>query len=363
MSQPQEGAVEVKDVASAASEIERRMTENAEPITEEVIQEDESVTAETQDEQEPSEQEPDAEQDNQDESDETESQDSAEPETDQEDTFESVSELAAATGMSVEDFMASIKTTTKVNGEELEVTLQDLKNGYQMESDYRKKTTELAEQRKAFEQERTQESEKLQNSLSQVNALLTNADQELLDEYNAVDWANLREFDKEEFLLQESDFAKRAQRLEQRKSLAQEKANELIQKQQELQQAQIQDTLAQESELLLTAIPSWQDQEVRESEQKQIVDFATQNGFSEDEVNQVYDHRVVSLLRMAMKAQSLDDKVEVAKKKVKTLPKVVKPGAKQSKQDVANRNRLSKTDKFKKSGKREDLVDALLDRM
>ena len=41
--------------------------------------------------------------------------------------------------------------TIKIDGKDTDVTLDELKSGYQKDSDYRKKTTELAEQRKAFE--------------------------------------------------------------------------------------------------------------------------------------------------------------------------------------------------------------------
>ena len=44
--------------------------------------------------------------------------------------------------------------TVKVAGEEIEVALDELKNGYSRTSDYTKKSQALAEERKAFEQER-----------------------------------------------------------------------------------------------------------------------------------------------------------------------------------------------------------------
>jgi len=46
------------------------------------------------------------------------------------------------------------KYRVKVNGEELEVSLDELLNGYSRTADYQKKTQSLAEQRKAVEAER-----------------------------------------------------------------------------------------------------------------------------------------------------------------------------------------------------------------
>ena len=49
----------------------------------------------------------------------------------------------------------SPKYRVKANGEELEVSLDELLNGYSRTADYQKKTQSLAEQRKAVESERT----------------------------------------------------------------------------------------------------------------------------------------------------------------------------------------------------------------
>ena len=43
--------------------------------------------------------------------------------------------------------------TVKVNGQELDVTLDELRNGYSRDSDYRQKTEELSHQRKQFQSE------------------------------------------------------------------------------------------------------------------------------------------------------------------------------------------------------------------
>ena len=41
--------------------------------------------------------------------------------------------------------------TVKIDGEEFEVTLDELRNGYQRQADYTRKSQSLAEQRKAYE--------------------------------------------------------------------------------------------------------------------------------------------------------------------------------------------------------------------
>ena len=55
----------------------------------------------------------------------------------------------------VDEEVAEIETapsyTVKVDGEEVEVNLDELRNGYQRQADYTRKSQSLAEQRKAYE--------------------------------------------------------------------------------------------------------------------------------------------------------------------------------------------------------------------
>ena len=62
--------------------------------------------------------------------------------------------------------------TVKINGEDKDVTLEELAAGYSRQSDYTKKTTEVANQRKEVEQlqsELSQERQALQQGLQQLN--------------------------------------------------------------------------------------------------------------------------------------------------------------------------------------------------
>ena len=67
--------------------------------------------------------------------------------------------------------------TIKVNGEDVNVTLDDLKNGYSRTSDYTRKSQQLAEQRKQFEQQQAQiqaERTQLAENLKAVEQFLSN---------------------------------------------------------------------------------------------------------------------------------------------------------------------------------------------
>ncbi len=374
MSQPETGAVE--PVEASIGDLLREK-HNIEPPQIEETQ-DEETTQETADalsEQEESETEEPAEATLDAAETEDSEQESDEPDAEQADTFETLSDFAEALEMPMDDFMASIKTTVKINGEEQEVNLNDLRAGYQMEADYRRKTTDLAEQRKAFEQERTQQTEQIQQALNQVYVMLTNDEQALQAEYNAVNWKELEELDREEYLVQESKFRKRAEALQQARQQAEGQAQQLVQERFTEHQTQLREFLQNEAELVPTVIPEWNNPEVREKEQAEMTKYLLDHGYREDEIllqtdeygnitnPGVADHRQLAIIRDAMRYRAQDENVNLAKKKVKTLPKVVKPGNKQNKAEIQQRTKDAKKEQFMKTGSRKDLQNLILDRI
>ena len=78
--------------------------------------------------------------------------------------------------------------TVKVDGEELQVTQEELLNGYQRQQAYTRRSQELAEQRKKFEQEAQQVAELRNNYAQQLEQLSEQLQQANQQE---PDWAEL----------------------------------------------------------------------------------------------------------------------------------------------------------------------------
>ena len=106
--------------------------------------------------------------------------DPEEPGEEYEELADTLEGLAEQLGMEVSDLSSTLKATVKINGEEQQVTLSELATGYQMEGDYRRKTAEVAEQRRsledaqtAVEKQREQFSSQLEPMLDELNQLVT----------------------------------------------------------------------------------------------------------------------------------------------------------------------------------------------
>ena len=115
----------------------------------------------------------------------------------QEETSEDVSqdEEQIDTQEKLED---SPSYTVKVNGQELDVTLDELRNGYSRDADYRQKTEELSHQRKQFQSESEKQRQDYSQKLNELNQRLSTAQQDLNAEINSADLDKLYEEDPTE---------------------------------------------------------------------------------------------------------------------------------------------------------------------
>jgi len=235
--------------------------------------------------------------------------------------------------------------TVKVDGEEYEVTLDELRNGYSRQQAYTKRSQELAEQRKAFEQEAAQTKAMRDAYAQQLELLQGQLQQTTLQE---PDWKSLAgQYSAEDLFLMKAEFDQQKENLAkvemERQRIAQEQAKE--------QQAQMQEHLAKQRTEMLERIPSWQNEEVRNEERLEVIKYAQRRiGFSEEEIANASDARAIELLYKAWQWDKLKAKTPDAKKKARKAPKMAKAGQPKGKKEVASRQRrqaLNKLDKLK----------------
>ena len=84
----------------------------------------------------------------------------------------SVNELAEAFGIDADDLRKQLRDTIVVDGEKSELSLHEIRRGHLRESDYTRKTQELAEQRKALEAERDAKQSALEQQAGRLTGLI-----------------------------------------------------------------------------------------------------------------------------------------------------------------------------------------------
>ncbi|MCP5017627.1 MAG: hypothetical protein GY938_20505 [Ketobacter sp.] len=250
---------------------------------------------------------------------------------------------------------------TKVNGESGTATLKDLIKNYQLESSVNQKSMDLAEERKSFDAQTQQAKQQLQQSLQQSTALLDVQKQNLMGEYQSIDWQQLEQQDPGLYAATRQNMAERHAQIEQATQFVDSQNTQVNQE----QRAQY---LQKEAQALDAVLPQWADPEVKAKEQAEVSKYLNANGYKPEEIAQVADHRAVMIARKAMLYDAMqtqqETKAEITKKKLVKKPKVLKPGAVTSKQSKAQAAQKAKLKLVKQSGGSVDAVaKLLLDRM
>ena len=249
--------------------------------------------------------------------------------------------------------------TVKVDGKEVEVTLDEALNGYQRQQAFTKRSMELAEQRKAFEAEAAQTKQLRDAYAQQLELMQAQLQQNTLEE--EPDWAAYK---NEGYSTDDIFFAK-AEWDKKQKELAQVsmERNRNTQEQALEQQEMLKNHLQGQRVEMLNRIPEWQNDKTRETERVEVIKYAQRRaGFSEEEIANASDARAIELLYKAWKWDSLMEKKPNAKQRTRKAPKMAKAGQPTTKREVANRSQRKAKKQFEDAGTVDAAVKYLMGR-
>jgi hypothetical protein len=240
--------------------------------------------------------------------------------------------------------------SVKVDGKEVDVTLEELQKGYSRTQDYTRKTQQIAEVRKQTEGELQAvraEREQYAQLLSALEAQVQQVAQP------NIDWDRLYNEDPIEWVRQ-----REVMRDNQEKAAAIQSEKQRLSQLSQQEQAQfMQQKLQHEQEALLAAIPDWKDAKKAQAEKALLVEFGQKIGFTPDELKNVVDHRAVLMLRKAALYDQMMSKRGSIKPVTNNGPRPAKPGAagrvSNSTEAVRAQQRVAKT------GRVDDAANAI----
>ena len=249
-----------------------------------------------------------------------------------------------------------------VGGEEQEVTLDELVSGYSRQSDYTKKTQEIAEQRKsmeAYQQKVQAEINQIQEERAQyVNAInqyvegMTSSMQQFKD----INWEELRQIAPIEYMTkkeEQRDFLDKIEGAKRQQAEAMAKAEQE-------HKSQFAETVRVEQGKLIEKLPAWGDQDKRQKIASEMREYAVKNDFSNEELDMLNDHRAFVVLYKAMEYDK-QKKANPRAKKVRNKPRVVRTGAPVSKASRNKTARAKTMNRLKESGSDRDAALLLED--
>ena len=237
--------------------------------------------------------------------------------------------------------------SVKINGEDVEVTIDELQSSYSRQADYTRKTQELAKKRLAVEE---QQSEVAKNEAI-YKELLPKMEAALSESLGTEpDWETLYSNDPIGYVRERDLWNEKQQKLQ----AVQAEQTRLQEEDQVKQQEQIQKYMQYGEKQILNHVPEWKDKTIQQEEKLAIRDHAINDlGFTAEEINQVYDYRLLLGLRNSW----MQNKTQKAVKKKPTQKasarnRVAKPGS-VSRKKTSTPLKKSKA-RLAKSGKVQD---------
>ena len=280
---------------------------------------------------------------------ETETEVEQQTETQQEETQEVAEQEEASQDENAIEEQTTDLHQVIVNGEKIDVDLEELKAGYQKDADYRRKTEELAIEKRELKAEEDRLNKQYSTKMEDLNSLVATLNAEINNDMNSKELDALWEEDP-------TEAAKVDRRIQKRKNTIQQAQQKL----RDHQQAQFQEILREEQKKLHLKHPEIADPIKGTTVKSNIMNYLSSKGFSNEDVARIYDSRYFDVIMDGMNYnKSKSVKPGLVSKKVKPS-KFVKSGTKSTKEELNSKTRLNQIKALKKSGNPKDATDLLL---
>ncbi len=263
-----------------------------------------------------------------------------------------------------EDADGNIVFNANVDGEMTSIPIAKLVQGYQTDGYNTQRSMKLSEEIKTFEEERTRITNESQANLQQSLFIVNGLESDLLAEYNRIDWTGLRADNPTEFVALRQDYADKATRIETMKSQAQNSFQAWQTKAQDMEMESHKKHIAEEKQKLIDRKPELANPEFYTAAMAKARQFLQDTyGVSEKETEEIYDHRLVSMIFDAHQFHLGKKKIQEKKSSGKKIPKFNKSGGNRSKLNSAAKSVKARAAKLKDTGTINDAANLLIDRM
>jgi hypothetical protein len=243
-----------------------------------------------------------------------------------------------------------------------EYNIDDLVKGSLRQADYTRKTQALAEQRKQAEDASGHYSSELAQIQAERNYYVKSLQHLIdgsmgeVDKFANINWEQLKAEDPLEYVSMKDEFRDRQERY---RSIQHEQQQAQGRQEAVLAQGHAQ-SLAEEGEKLAEALPEWREPETRQKLVSKLRSYATEQGFTEEELTSLSDSRSVMVLLKAQKYDQLQ-KTDVKSKKLRNKPRVVRSGSPERKSDSNKSRRKSDMKRLRETGSVKDAVSLFED--
>jgi hypothetical protein len=216
-----------------------------------------------------------------------------------------------------------------VNGEKFKVSTRELRDGYQRTQDYHQKTTELSRRRRELDTGHLQVAKQYQTKLQETEGALSYIGKLIAGDINGPDMQALRQSqnpqDRQEWQFRRQEIQDRIDAVNGLIGNIKQEQERHRQESTQRQQAELANHIGYELEALRRHVPDW-DGEGKVRVSKSLVE---DYGFSADEIQTVYDARMLMVAADAQKWRDLQ-KHKASTKDKRRRNKATGPAPKQA---------------------------------
>jgi len=281
---------------------------------------------------------------------ETKTEEQPQSKTQSEETVQKVEDqVKASEAENAEETQDTSLYQVTVNGEKIDVNLDELKAGYQKDADYRRKTEELAIERRQLTSDKDRLNKDYSTKIEDLNNLTATLNAEVNSEINSKELDKL--FDEDP-----TEAAKIERKIKRRKE-------NIVTAQRKLrthQNDQLQNILREEQKKVNLKYPDFADPVKGATLKTNLRNYMVERGFNDQEISGIYDSRMFDVVvdGMSHRNNMNRPKPNLAKKIVKPT-KVVKSGIKETKDEKISQSRLDQLNRLRKSGNPRDATNLL----
>lgn len=260
------------------------------------------------------------------------------------------------------------KHKVKVAGEEVEVTLKELKEGYSRTQDYQQKTQKVAAERKQLTEGHRKVAQQYVKGMQATEGVIGKVLDVLAGSVNSAEMQQLRTANPAAWTTERLAIQDKRDAIQQILTEAKAEQERTLQAGSQVDLQDQQALVASVREEMQSFVPDWltKDEKGVSGSQRLLQHLVTERGFTEQEVRAVLDPRMLKIAEEARLYRELKAGTEEAKARKKVKPKGSAPRAPQKsgssgtgKQTTRSRNYAAAKAQAAKSGKARDAGNAI----
>jgi|LauGreDrversion4_2_1035121.scaffolds.fasta_scaffold335479_2 hypothetical protein len=237
--------------------------------------------------------------------------------------------------------------TVEIDGKDVELTKEEVQASYLRQADYTRKTQALAEEKRNFASELEEARRQAKVYAELLPAMFEQMQTSLPKEPDV----SLIDTDPQRYLKEQKIYERKVGDLK----AAEAESLRLKEESEQENLSKLQAYVQSNAEKITELVPEWKDKAAYDRDRSKIRDYLGTKGFSDEEISQAYDARIVAMAYDAMRWRELKNSKPKAaaplEKAIKTSPPPARPVTVKSRVYVEDKKRLAQTGSIKDAAK------------